>query len=90
MTTAAIEKNINREMALASKMPFSPYALFMNNTRGRLYISKVNGKTYTRFQVWLRENHDPDEIERLKIEKSTRYRSFDKPGWKDGRLLMEY
>jgi len=88
MTTATMEKNINREMAIASRMPFSPYAEFMNNTRGKIFISA--GKTYTRFQVWLRENHDKDEIERLKADKSTKYNGFDKPGWKDGRLLMLY
>lgn len=86
----AIEKNINKESEIASRTPFSPYADFMNNTRGRLYTSKVNGKTYSRLQVWLRENHDKGEIERLKAGHSTRYSWFDKAGWKNGRLLGNF
>ena len=90
MTTATMTKNVNNESDIAARMPFSPYADFMNNTRGRLYTSKVNGRTYTRLQVWLRENHDKGEIERLKAGHSTRYSWFDKSGWKNGRLLNEF
>jgi len=90
MTSKAEEarmKQLNNEYELAKKVPFSPYALFMNHTRGLNFTNRINGRMYTRFQVWLRENKDEAEIERLKNGTSNKYKPSDKKGWKDGILL---
>jgi len=87
MTTET--KELNRERTYAGNIPFSPYAQFMNATRGLLYIDNVTKKHYTRLQVWLREMKNKSEIERLKLHNSSKYKSYDKEGWKNGRWLFE-
>jgi hypothetical protein len=93
MTTTTEEvrmKELSREIIEAQKKPFSQYAEFMNQTRGLNFTHRINGRMYTRFQVWLIEQKDKAEIERLKNGTSTRYTPTDKTGWKNGRLLAGF
>ena len=71
-------------------MRFIPYHVFANDTIGLIFECKTNGKTYTRIEVWSREYDNKDELIRVMGGRSTTYKAYDKPGWKNGRLLNEY
>jgi hypothetical protein len=87
MTTATMEKKINE---LPHRGSFIPYYQFANSTIGLLFKCITNGKTYTRINLWSREYENTEELTRIMTGNSTTYVPFDKPGWKDGRLLMLY
>lgn len=71
----------------AQSIPFSPYAKFMNDTKGRYYKDMETGEHLSRFKVWLRENQDEFSLKRIVEHRHAKYVAFDKDGWQDGVVV---
>lgn len=71
----------------AQAIPFSPYAKFMNDTKGRYYKDMETGEHLSRFKVWLRENENEFSLKRIVEHRHAKYVAFDKDGWQDGVVV---
>jgi len=77
----------DKDIAAAQLVGFSPYAKFMNATKGLYYKDMETGERLSRFKVWLREHHDDFSIKRVVMHLHSKYVSYDKEGWKDGHIV---
>jgi len=75
------------EIVQAQTIPFSPFAEFMNATKGRTYTDMYTGEKLSRFKVWLRENKDKGSLKRVIDHTHAQYVSEDKDGWINGSIV---
>ena len=77
----------DKDIVAAQSVPFSPYARFMNATKGLYYKDMTTGDDVHRFHVWLREKHSPTSIKRIIRHEHSNYVAMDKEGWTNGIMV---